>query len=177
MVKCNPNCEPSPIFQCTDKRTSRKRYEQVMTLRQKYIEKESEAKTIFNTLENHWPKLVNAMGSKIIPKTNNAVELVNRRFNQHYQNFCGFKTIGTAQCYLAVFELVYRFTPFAKYNKKDKERPPDQRIGDRCPLELAGYDVKKLPISQIFRGRLLDWPTVYSPRASDETLGNLVPHV
>ena len=95
------------------------------------------------------------MGSKIIPKTNNAVELVIRRFDQHYQNFCGFDTIETAQCYLAVFELVYRFTLFAKYNQKDKEQPPDQRIGGKCPLELAGYEAEKLPVSQIFRGRIL----------------------
>lgn len=157
------------IFQCKDKRTAQKRYEQVMKMRQHYVGEEPEAATVFNTLERHWPKLVNAMGSKIIPKTNNAVELVNRRFNQHYQNFCGFETIETAQCYLAVFELVYRFTPFAKYNKKDKERPPDQRIGGKCPLELAGYDVEKLPIATVFRGRLLGWP--------DETLGELVPYV
>jgi hypothetical protein len=36
-------------------------------------------------------------------------------------------------------------------------------------LELAGYEVEKLPITQIFRGRILGWP--------DETLGELVPDV
>jgi hypothetical protein len=34
------------------------------------------------------------------------------RFDQHYQNFCGFDTLETAQQYLGVFEKVYRFTPF-----------------------------------------------------------------
>lgn len=157
------------IFQCKDKRTSRRRYAQVMKKRQRCIEEEPEAAIIFDSLESHWPKLVNAMGSKVIPKTNNAVELVIRRFDQHYQNFCGFDTIETAQCYLAVFELIYRFTPFAEYNRKDKERPPDQRIGGKCPLEVAGYDVETLPIAQIFRGRILGWP--------DEALGELVPYV
>lgn len=71
-----------------------------------------------------------------------------------YQTFCGFDTIETVRRYLAVFELVYRFTPFAKYNH---------------PLELAGYEVEKLPIVQIFRGRILGWP--------DETLGELVPNM
>lgn len=52
-----------------------------MEKRQKYVEEEPEAALIFDTLENHWPKLVNAMGSKVIPKTNNAVELVIRRFD------------------------------------------------------------------------------------------------
>jgi hypothetical protein len=36
--------------------------------------------------------------------TTNATELVIRRFDQHYQNFCGFDTIETAQIYLAVFD-------------------------------------------------------------------------
>ncbi len=52
------------------------------------------------------------MGSKVIPQpvlslaegTNNTVELVIRRFDQHYQNFCGFDTIETARRFLAVFE-------------------------------------------------------------------------
>ena len=68
-----------------------------------------------------------------------------------------------------MWELVYRFTPFATDNKKDKERPPERRIGGKCPLELAGYAVDKLPIAQICRGRLLNWPV--------ETLGELVPNV
>jgi len=38
-------------------------------------------------------KLVNAIGSDKIPTTNNATELVIRRFDQHYQNFCGFESI------------------------------------------------------------------------------------
>lgn len=157
------------IFQCRDKRTALRRYTRVMQKRPSYVQKRPQAAAIFDTLENHWPKLVNAMGSSVIPKTNNAVELVIRRFDQHYQNFCGFETLETAQCYLAVFELVYRFTPFANYNLKDKERPPDQRIGGKCPLELAGYQVSKLPIAHIFRGRLLGWP--------DQSFRDLVPIV
>jgi transposase-like protein len=145
------------IFQCRDKRTAQRRYEGVLTLRSKYVQAKPEAVQVFDTLERHWPELLNGMGSKLVPKTNNAVELVIRRFNQHYKNFCGFESIETAQRFLAVFELVYRFTPFATDNKKDRERPPDQRIGGKCPLELAGYPVQELPIAQIFRGRMLHW--------------------
>jgi hypothetical protein len=147
------------IFQCKDKRTAWRRYAKVMALRPEYVAAMPEAAKIFDSLERHWPKLVNAMGSTIIPKTNNAVELVIRRFDQHYQNFCGFETIETAQRFLAVFEMVYRFTPFAMDNKKDKERPPEERIGGKCPLELAGYEVRKLPIAHICRGQVLGWPT------------------
>ena len=147
------------ILQCKDKRTAQRRYDKVMAWRDEYVAAMPEAAKIFNSLKRHWPKLVNGMGSKIIPKTNNAVELVIRRFDQHYQNFCGFESIETARRFLAVFEMVYRFTPFAEDNKKDKERLPDQRIGGKCPLELAGYEVRKLPIAQICRGQLLGWPT------------------
>jgi len=156
------------IFQCRDKRTAQRRYAQVLALRQQYVAEQPEAAAIFDTLERHWPKLVNAMGSTVIPKTNNAVELVIRRFDQHYQNFCGFERIETAQQFLAVFEWVYRFTPFATDNKKDQERPPDQRIGGKCPLELAGYEVHHLPIAPICRGRLLNWPGA--------ALGEVVPN-
>ena len=53
-----------------------------------------------------------------IPMTNNTTELVIRRFAQHYQNFCGFDRIETAQTYLAVFEWCYRFTPFTQDAQK-----------------------------------------------------------
>ncbi len=108
------------------------------------------------------------MENPLIPLTNNTVELVIRRFDQHYQNMCGFDSIETARKYLYLFELTYRFTPFVQDNKKDRVRPPDQRIGGKCPLELAGYDISQIPIAQILRGQLLGWPS--------ETLRELVPN-
>jgi len=45
---------------------------------------------------------------------------------------------------------VYRFTPFSADAQK--------RIRGKCPLELAGYDVHKLPMAQLFRGLALQWP-------------------
>jgi len=104
----------------------------------------------------------------LIPLTNNTVELVIRRFDQHYQNMCGFDSIETARKYLHLFELTYRFTPFVQDNKKDRVRPPDQSIGGKCPLELAGYDISQIPIAQILRGQLLGWPS--------EILRELVPN-
>ncbi len=67
------------------------------------------------------------------------MELVIRRFDQHYQNFGGFEILETAQLYLAVFEKLYRFTPFSA--------DAQLRIRGKCPLELAGYDVSRLPIA------------------------------
>jgi hypothetical protein len=73
-----------------------------------------------------------------------------RIFNQHYKTFCGFENIETARLYLGVFEKVYRFTPFSDDAQK--------RIRGKCPLELAGYEVRKLPMARIFRGLALQWP-------------------
>jgi transposase-like protein len=138
------------IFQAKTKRTAQKRYEKVLALRQKYGQQQVEAAAIFDFLERHWPKLVNAIESQLIPKTNNATELVIRRFDQHYQSFCGFNSIQTAQCFLAVFEKVYRFTPFS-----DDAQPA---IRGKCPLQLAGYDISQLPMADLAHGLSFDWP-------------------
>lgn len=138
------------IFQAKTKRTAQKRYEAILTLREKFVQNRTEAAAIFNFLERHWPKLVNAIESDLIPRTNNTVELVIRRFDQHYQNFCGFDTIETAQLFLAVFEKLYRFTPFSA------DAQPG--IRGKCPLELAGYDISQLPMAALCKGLSFDWP-------------------
>ena len=138
------------IFQAKTRRTAQKRYEQVLAMRPQFIEDKAEAAVIFDFLERHWPLLVNAIESELIPKTNNAVEMVIRRFDQHYQNFCGFESLQSAQQYLAVFEKLYRFTPFS-----DDAQPA---IRGKCPLQLAGYDIKQMPMTAICQGLSLDWP-------------------
>ena len=156
------------IFDARTQRTARRRYEQVLAQRETLVAQTPEAKAIFEFLERHWPKLVNAIESRIIPTTNNATEEVIRIFTQHYRRcptgcktFCGFKNIETARLYLGVFEKVYRFTPFSNDAQK--------RIRGKCPLELAGYEVLKLPMAQLFRGLALQWPAL--------AFGKLVPNV
>ena len=127
------------IFAAQTKRTAQKRYDQVQALRQQYVHETPGAAVIFDFLERHWPTLVNGIESTIIPRTNNAVELVIRRFDQHYQNFCGFDTIASARLFLGVFEKVYRCTPFS--------RDAQPRIRGKCPLELAGYDISQMPMA------------------------------
>jgi len=78
------------------------------------------------------------------------IELVIRRFDQHHQNFCGFESLESAQLFLGVFEKIYRFTPFT-----DDAQP---RLRGKCPLELAGYDIRKLPMTAICAGWSPDWP-------------------
>jgi transposase-like protein len=138
------------IFAAKTKRTAQKRYAAVMALRDQYVQDRPQAAAIFDFLERHWPTLVNGIESQLIPKTNNAVELIIRRFDQHYQNFCGFESIHTAQVYLAVFEKVYRLTPFST--------DAHPRIRGKCPLELAGYDLSQLPLAALWNGLSVEWP-------------------
>jgi len=76
--------------------------------------------------------------SRTIPTTNNATEEVIRIFPQHYKTFCGF-------------EKVYRFAPFSD--------DAQERIRGKCPLELASYEVQKLPMAHLLRGLALQWPS------------------
>ena len=132
------------IFKAKTKRTARKRYDEVMSLQKEYVEKKPESQAVFTFLQKHWPRLLPAIESTLIPRTNNTAELVIRRFDQHYQNFCGFESIESAQQYLAVFEKLYRFTPFSQ--------DAQPRLRGKCPLELAGYDVSQMPMATICAG-------------------------
>jgi transposase-like protein len=153
------------VFQAKSRKTVKKRYRKVMDLEDAYVAQEPEAQAIFEFLEHHYPKLVNAVENPLIPLTNNTVELVNRRFDQHYQNMCGFDSIETARTYLGLFELFYRFTPFATDNRPVEGRDLDTR--GKCPLELAGYNIGQMPIARILRAQMLGWPP--------ETIKELVP--
>jgi hypothetical protein len=73
-----------------------------------------------------------------------------RRFDQHYQDFCGFESVESAHLYLAVFEKLYCFTPFS-----DDAQPA---IRGKCPLQLAGYDISQMPMTALCQGLSLDWP-------------------
>jgi transposase-like protein len=138
------------IFDARTKRTALRRYQRVLAQRSTFVAQTPDAAAIFDFLERHWPKLMNAIESRIIPTTNNATEEVIRIFTQHYKTFCGFENIHSAQLYLGVFEKVYRFTPFSN--------DAQERIRGKCPLELAGYNLHSLPIAQLFRGLALQWP-------------------
>lgn len=138
------------IFDTRTPRTAHKRYTALLARREACVLATPTAAAIFDFLERHWLRLVNAIENPAIPRTNNVTELVIRRFDQHYQNFCGFESIQSAHLYLAVFEKLYRFTPFS-----DDAQP---RLRGRCPLELAGYDISQLPIATICAGWSPEWP-------------------
>jgi hypothetical protein len=142
------------IFDTSSRPQAEERYRQVLILKESYLTATPSSSVIFDFLDRHWPRLVNAIGSDLIPTTNNITELVIRRFDQHYQNFCGFQSIDSAHTYLAVFEKLYRFTPFSQ--------DAQPRIRGMSPLQLAGYDVSQIPMTAICSGLSVDWPTQVS---------------
>ena len=142
------------IFDTHSPTEAQSRYRELLQLKSAFVKDSPTAGVIFDFLENHWPKLVNAIGSDTIPTTNNITEEVIRRFDQHYQNFCGFESIESAQTYLAVFEKLYRFTPFSQDSQP--------RIRGKSPLQLAGYDVSHIPMSTLCSGLSVDWPTEFN---------------
>jgi hypothetical protein len=130
------------LFQAHTQKTVRQRFAELQALRAEFVTRTPDIACVFDSLDSHFPKLVNAIESPLIPRTNNATELVIRRFDQHYQGMCGFDSFESAQVYLRLFELVYRLTPFMNDNRGAKR--------GRSPLELAGYDLQALPIADFF---------------------------
>ncbi len=138
------------VFDTSSPDEAQRRFDAVFSLKAVYSRATPDSVVIFDFLERHWPKLVNAIGDDHIPLTNNAAEMVIRRFDHHYQNFCGFESLQSAQRYLAVFEKVYRLTPFSQ--------DAQTRIRGQSPLQLAGYQVAHLPITAICSGLSIEWP-------------------
>jgi hypothetical protein len=76
-----------------------------------------------------------------IQATDNAVEMVIRRFDQHHHNFCGFDSLDSARRYLAVCEILNCLTPFSHHAQP--------RVHRKSPLPMAGYDVSSLPMAAV----------------------------
>ena len=89
--------------------------------------------------------------SDLIPRTNNTAQWVIRRFDQHYQNFCGFESLEPSAQFLAIVEKVYRFTHFS-----DDAQP---RKRGKSHLQLTGYNVLKLTIAAACNGWAITMPT------------------
>jgi len=138
------------VLAAETKRTAQRRYEAVLAQREALLASEPGLASVFATLETHWPTLLNGIESDLIPRTNNTVELVIRRFDQQYQNMCGFESVETASVFLGVFEKIYRFTPFSQ--------DAQPRLRGKSPLELAGYDVAQMPMADVCRGWALSMP-------------------
>ena len=144
------------LFRARTQKTVRQRFAALLALRASYVSATPQVACVFDSLETHFPKLVNAIESPDIPRTNNTTELVIRRFDQHYQGMCGFDSLETARIYLRLFALVYRLTPFADDN-------PNALTRGRSPLALAGYDLTALPLAHFFSQRHLPAASLQAP--------------
>jgi transposase-like protein len=144
----NVRAEIVRVFQVCTKQAAERRYQTLLARREAVTHDEPALEWVFEFLEQHWPHLVNSVENDLIPATSNATEMVIRRFDQHYQNFCGFESIETARLYLGVFEKTYRFIPFS----------PDAqpRVRGKSPLQLAGYNLGTMPMNWLCRGYCLD---------------------
>jgi len=131
------------IFKAKTQRTVEQRYRKLLERRDDLVRAEPRLAPLFDSVVRHYPLLVNAYDHPHIPLTNNATERLIRRLDQHYQNFAGFDSLETAQSYLHLFELTYRFTPFGS-----EVQPP---LRGKCPLELAGYDLSQVPLAHYLR--------------------------
>ena len=61
------------ILDAQTRRTARHRYAAILALREEYVQALPAATAIFAFLERHWPKLVNAIESDLVPTTNSPV--------------------------------------------------------------------------------------------------------
>jgi hypothetical protein len=92
----------------------------------------------FHALQNVQDSFKEAYGANY-PETHPEAEALKEKI---YRLFDA-KTKRTAQ-------KLYRFTPFSQ--------DAQPRIRSKCPLELAGYDISRLPMSSLCAGLSVIWP-------------------
>jgi hypothetical protein len=131
------------IYDCRDIRTAKKRLAKVMTLREPLAFHHPEVVPILNIIQERFPMVVNALGHKNIPMTNNATERVIKAFNQHYKNMAGLESIETVHIQLQLFRFYYRLTPMREAVRKEHR--------GKCPLERAGWSVHGIPMADYIR--------------------------
>ena len=140
------------IFDVVDaksKKTIKKRFDALIRAKDQYLQQEPKLESMFKCLESYYPHLMRVIENKRVPiRTNNPVELVIRHFNQRYKAMSGFKSLETARRHARLFQIVYRFTPLS--NDID-----DRSRRGLAPLELAGYQIRHMPIFQYLTAPLL----------------------
>ncbi len=124
------------LFRAGCRRTLIRRYQKLLARKEGLLAGCPRLEPVFASLARHFERLANAYSDRRvpIPLTNNAVERVIRCFTRRYKTMAGFQTLETAREYVGLWAYYYRFRPFS----------PDARPGirNRCPLEIAGYEVQ-----------------------------------
>lgn len=131
------------IYHCQDRRTAQKRLQDVQAMRPMIEQRHPEALPILELIEQRFPKVANALGTRLIPTTNNAAERTIRAFNQHYKKMSGLESLESARVQLQLFRFFYRLTPQRETAKKEER--------GKCPLERAGWEVRGIPVADYIR--------------------------
>jgi len=131
------------IYQCKDRRTAKTRLKAIEDFRPTLEIHHPEALPLLELLVQRFPKVSNALGSSVIPMTNNITERTIRDFNRHYKDMAGLESIASARVQLRLYRFFYRLTP-----QRERVNPAERGL---CPLELAGFQVRGSPIADYVR--------------------------
>jgi transposase-like protein len=130
--------EMKQVFQTEDKRTVTRRLSRLET----NAEKLGIAEWVARTKDN-LSNLISTIGSKRVPKTNNAIERFFRQFNRFYKTRCGFFSIKSARNQLILFMVVYLFT-----KNMETQKAPIEAILPSAP-SMPLYKILNDPFSVI----------------------------
>jgi len=131
------------VYRCKDRRTAGKRFEKVLREKDAAVRRHPEVTPLFPLLEARFPLVVNAVGSSLLPSTNNATERVIKAFHRHYRDMAGLESLETAEIHAKLFRFWYRLTPMRDaVDKNDR---------NKCPLEKADFDLDGVPIIEYVR--------------------------
>ena len=121
------------LFRTPSKRTVRRRLDRLEAEAQ-----DSPAQAVVARLLAKVPQLLPAVGSTWRPTTSNAAERFLGAFDRFYRAKGPFQNPASAQKHVDLFLLGYVFETFSAEAAAERQ--------GRCPLQLAGYEVKTIPL-------------------------------
>ena len=126
------------VFRAGCRRTLVRRYGKLLQQKDVVVTRCPDLAPVFEALARHFEKLANAYADHRVnvPHTNNAAESIFRCFTRRYKTLSGFETLETARAYVKLWAAYYRFRPFSP--------AANQRIRNKSPLQIAGYEVQGL---------------------------------
>jgi len=156
--------EMKKVLQTKDKRTVKRR---LAKLKEMKIGKcQLAIQQWLSDTEKKLSQLLPSVGSKRIPRTNNAIERFFRAFNRFYQSKSGFSTVASAKRELIFFLLMYLFVkqpstakaPIEKIMPQAKNMPFYQLVNDPIMILMKPDGVKQKENMAAFRTqtKLLD---------------------
>jgi hypothetical protein len=138
------------VLQTSDKRVARNEaIKRRFTLLKKFAQKLGIEKWVLDT-EKKLPKLLPSVGSKKIPKTNNAIERFFRAFNRFYKVRCGFFSQISAKRELIFFMLMYIFIKQPQTGKAPLEAIMPEAY------EMPFYKLVNDPIAILFNNDIVN---------------------